>query len=64
MTEDRTEALLARLAQVLPQRALMIGDAVDPRYQEDRRNRHSPSMSLELMRQGIEIALATTVKSL
>lgn len=41
MTEDRTEALLARLAQVLPQRALMIGDAVDPRYQEDRRNRPS-----------------------
>jgi len=32
--------------------------------QEDRRNRHSPSMGLELMRQGIEIALATTVKSL
>lgn len=31
---------------------------------EDRRFRHSASMSLELMRQGIEIALATTVKAL
>ena len=31
---------------------------------EDKRYRHSASMSLELMRKGIKIALATTVKSL
>jgi pyroglutamyl-peptidase len=32
--------------------------------QEDRRFRHSASMSLELMQQGVELALATTVRSL
>lgn len=32
--------------------------------QEDRRFRNSASMSLDLMRHGIEIALATTIKSL
>lgn len=32
--------------------------------QEDKRFRHSASMSLELMQQGIELVLATTVRSL
>ncbi|WP_312869727.1 FAD-binding oxidoreductase [Jiella pacifica] len=35
------EALLNRLAVLLPRAALMIGDDIDPRYQEDRRGRFS-----------------------
>jgi FAD/FMN-containing dehydrogenase len=34
-------ALLDRLASVLPRNALLTGDAIDPRYQEDRRGRYS-----------------------
>ncbi|QCP87270.1 FAD-binding oxidoreductase [Cereibacter sphaeroides] len=41
MTTKTTETLLARLAGVLPPRALLVGDTVDPRYQEDRRKRPS-----------------------
>ncbi|WP_226341177.1 FAD-binding oxidoreductase [Gemmobacter serpentinus] len=39
--DQRLEALLARLAQVVPAQALLTGDAIDPRYQEDRRDRAS-----------------------
>ncbi|SMH36529.1 FAD-binding oxidoreductase [Mesorhizobium australicum] len=34
-------ALLERLASALPRNALLVGDAIDPRYQEDRRGRYS-----------------------
>ena len=34
-------ALLDRLASVLPRNALLVGEAIDPRYQEDRRGRYS-----------------------
>jgi FAD/FMN-containing dehydrogenase len=34
-------ALLERLASILPRNALLVGDAIDPRYQEDRRGRYS-----------------------
>ena len=34
-------ALIERLARVLPAAALMTGEAIDPRYQEDRRGRYS-----------------------
>ncbi|MFV0302393.1 MAG: hypothetical protein ACK5IP_16245 [Paracoccus sp. (in: a-proteobacteria)] len=41
VTERHDTALLARLAGVLPQAALLTGTAIGPRYQEDLRNRHS-----------------------
>jgi FAD/FMN-containing dehydrogenase len=34
-------ALLDRLSLALPRNALLVGDAIDPRYQEDRRGRYS-----------------------
>jgi FAD/FMN-containing dehydrogenase len=51
MTTDITEpepALIEGLARVLPRRALMTGDAVDPRYQEDLRGRFSARPCLVL----------------
>jgi FAD/FMN-containing dehydrogenase len=41
LTDPCDPALLGRLAQALPQAALLTGDAIGPRYQEDRRNRFS-----------------------
>ncbi|MFV0302734.1 MAG: FAD-binding oxidoreductase [Paracoccus sp. (in: a-proteobacteria)] len=41
MTVRHDTALLARLAGVLPQAALLTGTTIGPRYQEDLRNRHS-----------------------
>ena len=35
------EALIERLGAVLPPQALLTGERIDPRYQEDRRDRFS-----------------------
>jgi FAD/FMN-containing dehydrogenase len=38
---EAAPALLDRLARALPRNALLVGNAIDPRYQEDRRGRYS-----------------------
>lgn len=40
-TDQSIHALIAQLSAALPAAALMAGDAIDPRYQEDRRDRFS-----------------------
>lgn len=40
-TDQASRALLERLSRILPPASLLVGDAIDPRYQEDRRNRFS-----------------------
>lgn len=41
VTSTANPDLLSQLANALPERALLMGDAIGPRYQEDRRNRFS-----------------------
>ncbi|MEZ5783900.1 MAG: FAD-binding oxidoreductase [Rhizobiaceae bacterium] len=41
MDNDASPVLLDRLSRALPRNALLVGDAMDPRYQEDRRGGQS-----------------------